>query len=229
MILKDDPLLLEYRSARQPKKNRLANRLVRENEPLVRRLVTKLTRFTPHGVEFEDCMQVGFIGFMYALDHIDTTKTFSTYLNYRIWFEIAKLVAERGGGISQPRGVGMPYKVVRAIEAYRARTGRDPQPEDVGVTEAHWRKWANLPSMDAELDMEDQAGEDNPETDAALSEGRAALKKALPKLPLYQRRVVALLLRDMEPKEIAQKLDMTAMAVALTTRDALATLRRLME
>lgn len=154
MISKNDPQLLAYRSARTPKLRRsIAGRLYIDNEPLVRRLVKKLSRFAPASVEFDDLMQAGAIGFLYTIDHIDPAKTFSTYLAYRIWYEVSKCI-EKSETIYRPRGTGMPFKVLKKIETFRTQYGREPRPEEIGCTQAQMDKWAAMPtttSMDVEL------------------------------------------------------------------------------
>lgn len=144
MITKNDPKLLAYRGERNlTRKRRMAGTLYKENEQLVRQLVTKLSRFA-QDVDPDDLMQAGAIAFLYTIDHIDTTKTFSTYFAYRVWYEISKC-KEKADEIYRPRGSGMPYKVLRQIEAFLAQYGREPDAAELGLTDELLLKWATMP------------------------------------------------------------------------------------
>lgn len=199
MISKNDPLLLAYRAERNPKIRRsLADKLVRENMNLVHRLVNKFTRWAPDGIEVEDLTQAGLIAFLYTIDNIDVTKTFSTYFAYRVWYEVSKC-CEKAGLIYRPRGSGMPYKVLKRIEEFQTLHGRSPTAEEIGCKQEDMDRWAILPttiSLDTEVGDGATLHDALPDTaplpdcDAQADEEHESVREAIVGLPEGQRRVV---------------------------------------
>jgi len=229
MISKNDPLLLAYRKERNAKKKRaLADRLVRENMNLVHRLVGKFTRWAPEGVEVEDLTQAALIAFLYTIDNIDVTKTFSTYFAYRVWYEISKC-CEKAGLIYRPRGTGMPYKVLKQIEQFMTVHGRAPTAEELGVSQEKMDAWALLPTT---ISLDQQIAEGStlheavpdskplPDAEAVDDEEHTSVREAVLALPEGQRRVMECLYY--QGKSVAATSTLLKMPVSWveSTRDA---------
>lgn len=209
-IKKSDPQLLAYRAERNPiRKRRLADTLVRENQALVANLVRKFSRFAPDNIEFDDLLQAGYIAFLYTLDNINPAMTFSTYFAFRAWYETSKVI-EKAPLIYHPRGSGMPFKVLKKIEAFETQHGRKPTAEELGVKPEQLAKWSSLPSVTS-MDEEtadgcsrwDAVGDDarNPEEQASDNEQQGVLQAGLKDTVLH-----ALFVDELEPKQAATKL-----------------------
>lgn len=229
MISKNDPNLLAYRAERDPKrKRRLADKLVRENMALVHRLVGKFARWAPDGIEQDDLVQAGLIAFLYAIDNIDTSKTFSTYYAYRVWYEVSKC-CEKAGLIYKPRGCGMPYKVLQQIEKFQTRFGRTPSAEEIGVPQSKMDAWASLPtviSLDTEVaegtTLHDAIADSRPgpDSDAEEDQEKESVRTAMLALPEGQRKVLDLIY--LQGRSLQQTAELLKMPVAYveSTRDA---------
>lgn len=232
MIEKNDPRVLAYRAEKDPaRRRRISDKLYRENQALVNRLVGKFAFWAGNGVEMEDLMQAGAIAFLYALDHIDISMTFSTYLAYRVWYEVSKCV-EHGDVIYCPRGARMPLSKQREIDLFETRRGRRPSPEEVGVAARQMDKWTAMPRAVEQLAAGSGEGHDppesrpDPEREMVLFEEHEELRAALGHLSAQQRRVVdRLFFREMEPRDVARELGMTLQAVNAVRADALAAMR----
>src|SRR5215472_5108402 len=158
MKRRNDPDLIAYRMERDPrKKRRLADKLVRENQPLVAKLVQKFARFAPSTVEMDDLLQAGYIAFLYTINNIDITRTFSTYYAFRVWYEVSKIL-EKHATIFHPRGTGMPFKVLKKIEAFRTRFAREPTDKDLGLPFGQLEQWALMPTCHS-LDFDPPSGQ----------------------------------------------------------------------
>lgn len=243
MIVKNDPKVLAYRKERNAKKRRaLANQLVKENLALVAKIVDKFSRWAPDGVDRDDLMQAGYIAFLFTLDNIDISRTFSTYFAFRVWYEVSKC-CEKAGLIYKPRGSMMPFKVVRKIDEFMTKYGRPPTAEELGVTQAKLDAWAESPttvSLDAPGLGEDGPAEPahervpdsrpNPEQNLAASEDKTRVSRALAALPEGQRRVLALTVVDgLSDAQAAEVLAVPAAWVESTREAGLARLRTLLK
>lgn len=139
--------------------SRLLNELVRDNQRLVRKLVSQLARRSTAFLEEEDLFQAGCLGFMRALEKFDPDRfadkkrgaSFATYLRHWVrHFMQASIVDQQT--IKQPRGHGMPYAIYKRIEDFTQKHGRAPEPHELGTIKSAAKK-REVPITQAMLDQ----------------------------------------------------------------------------
>lgn len=138
--------LLEYKACPEgPKKQRLLDALIRENTPLVKKLVARFLKYTRAAIDFDDAMQAGLIGLMIAIRRFDPTKgRLSTYAGHWINWELRQAIS-RELIIQYPKSVtGMPYKIFNLAEKIEGQTGKPATAAELGVTEEDLKKWQAL-------------------------------------------------------------------------------------
>lgn len=124
------------------KKQRLLNRIVRDNMPLVQKFVNRLMRRTTVFCDIEDAMQAGMIGLVAAIRKYDPKRPtrFSTMAYPWVRHEVSNMLQHQTQ-MYRPKGAGMPYQEHRKNEAIQARLGRDATAAELGTTEERLKKW----------------------------------------------------------------------------------------
>src|SRR5579859_3116870 len=126
-------------------KSRLAGQLLKENEPLLRKYVQRVLKYSSVPCEEEDAMQAGRIGFMVAMGRFDPNRPtkFSTMLWPWVRYEVAAVITKETK-IKKPRGAGMNYQDYRKCDMIETRLGRPATAEDLGVSQEMMDKWRQL-------------------------------------------------------------------------------------
>ncbi|WP_207478373.1 sigma-70 family RNA polymerase sigma factor [Arenibaculum pallidiluteum] len=178
---------------------RTKERFARSNLRLVASMARK---FAGRGLAFMDLVQEGNIGLMTAIDKYDWRRgfKFSTYASWWIRQSMTRAMADQGRTIRLPvHAVEALSKIHRTAQQLRARTGREPAPEDIAEALALpvdkvrglMRSGAALVSLDAPVnDEEDSASygdflsddSDTPFDTAAGSALRGLVTEALGRL-----------------------------------------------
>lgn len=203
-----------------------------------RRLVPRIARtFRTAGMPFEDLLQAGTIGLILAVDRFDPERgvRFATYATALIRGELQHLLRDQGWAIRVPRSVQeLGYAAVReqarlsqvrsapaTVADISASLGEDP----VRVAEALQAREAyrasDLRDDDGEdIDVVEALSVDEPGFDAV--EHHMAIAAALARLPVRQRRIIALRFwAGMTQEWIARELGISQMHVSRLLRVAL--------
>jgi DNA-directed RNA polymerase specialized sigma subunit len=157
----------------------------------------------------EDAMQAALIGFLRALEKWDPAKGAWITCMF-MWCRREVQDAQSDEPIVyRPQGVGKPYKIYRAEEAFYAREGRDATAKDLGASNAQLDKWRNTEifvreSFDRPAKEENEQGA---HTDGRTSMHRAAPSAYTPEMPRTAEELIELdefenELRKLTPAEI---------------------------
>jgi RNA polymerase sigma-B factor len=198
-----------------------------------RRLVPQVARsFRSAGFPFEDLLQAGTIGLILAVDRFDSERgvRFATYASALIRGELQHLLRDHGWAVRVPRPLqelgraavsaevrmtqahGAPASIHEISEALGEDSGRVA--EALGARSAYravtlWDEGDDEPDMAAiEALAVDEVGFEE-------AEHRLAIAAALPRLPVRQRRIIALRFwRGMKQEGIARELGISQMHVS---------------
>jgi RNA polymerase sigma factor (sigma-70 family) len=120
---------------------KLESKLIADNDLLVRQQVAKLCRIG-HITECEDLIQAARIGLLIALRKYDPVKAaFSTYAAHWIRDQFQQCHIHLDREIYRPKGYGVPYPVLRKMEAIQAKEGREATGEELGISEDKLARW----------------------------------------------------------------------------------------
>jgi RNA polymerase sigma-B factor len=198
-----------------------------------RHLVPQVARsFRSAGFGFEDLLQAGTIGLILAVDRFDAERgvRFATYASALIRGELQHLLRDHGWAVRVPRPLqelgraavsaevsltqahGAPASIDEISEALGEDSSRVA--EALGARSAYravalWEEGDEDPDMDAleALSIDDPGFEE--------AEQRLAIAAALPRLPVRQRRIIALRFwRGMKQEGIARELGISQMHVS---------------
>lgn len=217
---------------------------------MYRNLVVSLARrFLERGEMFDDIVQQGTIGLIYALDHFDPERgvRFTTFATPAILGEIRRYFRDKSWGIRVPRRMQELHQIIsRSMEQLTQQYDRAP-------TYAEIANALNLPEEDVievvemgyavdpmSLDehapgetglMQATLGDTIGETDANLQRWHdwAPLQAALESLPERQQQVMrGIYFEGRSQVEIARVLNVSQMYVSRAQRRALAKLKEIL-
>ena len=256
----DDPPPLETHTAASPRGDfdALFARWQASGDPaqrdqlilMYRNLVVSLARrFLDRGEMFEDIVQQGMIGLIYALDHFDASRNvrFTTFATPSILGEIRRYFRDKSWGIRVPRRMQELNQIInRRIEQLAQQYDRAP-------TYAEIANALNVPVEDVievlemahtiepmSLDEQGASGEGSVLASLGDTIGAAdpnlqrwtdfaPLQAALESLPERQRIVVkAIYFQGRSQTEIALELNVSQMYVSRAQRRALAKLKEIL-
>lgn len=202
------------------------------------------------GIEqFEDLVQVGFIGLLNALSKFDPEAgvRFNTYATYLVGGEIKHYLRDRAQTIRQPAWLQeLRHRVGRAGALLQQELGRNPTEreiaESLGVSETAVREvvqtqeMLRLTSLDAGFAGDDDAESEVDGLDTAAFcpeqisvEDRLVLEGALKQLRELERQVLVLFhFESLNQTEIAAKLGISCNYVSHILRQSLAKLRKIL-
>ncbi len=202
------------------------------------------------GIEqFEDLVQVGFIGLLNALTKFDPEAgvRFNTYATYLVAGEIKHYLRDRSQTIRHPAWLQeLRHKVNKTAAVLQQNLGRVPTEreiaDEVGVTESavkevfQTQEMLRVASLDAAAQGEDDGTSEVEKLDAAqfcpeqLSvEDRVVLEHAMSQLRDLERQVLLHFHFDsMNQTEIAAKLGISCNYVSHILRQSLAKLRKIL-
>ena len=234
-------VFLQWKATGDP---RLRERLILMNRSMVMFLAR---RFMDRGELFEDVMQVGMLGLIYALDGYDLERgvKFSTFAIPTISGEIRRYFRDKVSGMRVPRGLQELHSTLQIrIEELTQQLDRSPTYAEIAfslkieveqVVEAMELGAAIDPlSIDDRFYGEESAtiaesvGAPDPQLHAY--EEHAALQAALEKLPAQERRVLEMSYFDGHSQaEIARRMNVSQMHISRLLRRSLAQLKQLLE
>ena len=217
---------------------------------MYRNLVVSLARrFLERGEMFDDIVQQGTIGLIYALDHFDTARgvRFTTFATPAILGEIRRYFRDKSWGIRVPRRMQELHQVInRTMEQLTQQYDRAP-------TYAEIANALNLPEEDVievvemgyavdPMSLDEHApsetgliqstlGDTIGELDANLQKWHdwAPLQAALESLPERQQHVMrGIYFEGRSQVEIARALNVSQMYVSRAQRRALAKLKEIL-
>lgn len=221
----------------------LRDRLVRNNERLVRYLASK---FAGRGEPIEDLVQVGNIGLVKSIDRFDPSRglKFTTYATVTIVGEIQRYFRDVGWQIKVPRAMQQLNRdAMRAKDALTSSLGRVPTVMEVAkavnateeaTIEAIELSTAYSPlsldsttSPDSGREFADFLGADDPRIDSMVQNDD--VHAALSTLGARERSVVKdYYFLDLTQSQIAERLGISQMQVSRLKTMALARLKKLM-
>lgn len=202
------------------------------------------------GIEnFDDLVQVGFIGLLNALGKFDPEAgvRFNTYATYLVAGEIKHFLRDRAQTIRQPAWLQeLRHKVNRASSMLQQNLQRPPTEreiaEELGVSEQavhevyQTQEMLKIVSLDAPAQSEEEGGGESEKLDAAtfcpeqLSvEDRVVLEHAMKQLRDLERKVLVLFhFNSLNQTEIAAQLGISCNYVSHILRQSLAKLRKIL-
>ncbi len=223
---------------------RLRERLILMNRSMVMFLAR---RFMDRGELFEDVLQVGMLGLIYALDGYELERgvKFSTFAIPTISGEIRRYFRDKVSGMRVPRGLQELHATLQTrIEELTQQLDRSPTYAEIAfslkieveqVVEA-----MELGSAIDPLSIDDRFGGEEsgtiaesigaPDPQLHAYEEHAALQTALEKLPAQERRVLEMnFFEGHSQSEIARRLNVSQMHISRLLRRSLAQLKELLE
>lgn len=234
-------IFIQWKATNDP---RLRERLILMNRSMVMFLAR---RFMDRGELFEDVMQVGMLGLIYALDgyELDRGVKFSTFAIPTISGEIRRYFRDKVSGMRVPRGLQELHSTLQTrIEELTQQLDRSPTYSEIAfslkieveqVVEAMELGAAIDPlSIDDRFYGEESAtiaesvGAPDPQLHAY--EEHAALQTALENLGPQERRVLEMsFFEGHSQSEIARRLNVSQMHISRLLRRSLAQLKQLLE
>lgn len=131
------------------KAKRLRDRMVQANMPLVWKVAKRTLGSRSHNAaNLEEAVQEGAIGLMRAVDEFDPSRgSFSTCAAYWIRHHVQNCMHHQVDFAKQ-RSACMPPTVVREVTKFRARYGREPEPQEIEYkgqkcTRDQWARWTD--------------------------------------------------------------------------------------
>ena len=235
-----EPLFLQWKANGDP---RLRERLILMHRSLVAFLAR---RFVERGELFEDIMQVGMLGLIYALDGYDINRgiKFSTFAIPTISGEIRRYFRDKVAGMRVPRQLQELHGVLQnRIEELTQQLDRAPTYAEIAyslkieveeVVEA-----MELGAAIEPLSIDDRYGDEGasvadsigaPDPQLQAYEEHALLQSALEKLPEKERRILEMAYFDGHSQaEIARRLNVSQMHISRLLRRSLGQLKQLLE
>lgn len=175
------------------KASRLRDTLVRENDGIVWTVAKRtLGVARQNQANLDEALQEGRIGLVRAIDEFDATRgsSFSTVAALWIRHHVQNCM-HRQVDFAKQRSACMPKAVRIAVNRHRALSGRDPMPEEIGVSASDWAKWhevahttsvediaANLESNYARFTAEDILADESTSPDAVAANADLTQKLA---------------------------------------------------
>ena len=234
-------VFVQWKATNDP---RLRERLILMNRSMVMFLAR---RFMDRGELFEDVLQVGMLGLIYALDGYDMDRgvKFSTFAIPTISGEIRRYFRDKVSGMRVPRGLQELHSQLQTrIEELTQQLDRSPTYAEIAfslkieveqVVEA-----MELGSAIDPLSIDDRFyGEESatiaesigaPDPQLHAYEEHAALQAALEKLPAQERRVLEMnYFEGHSQAEIARRLNVSQMHISRLLRRSLSQLKELLE
>ncbi len=214
-----------------------------------RNLVTFLARrFAERGELFEDVMQVGMLGLIYAIDSFDPNRgvKFSTFAIPTISGEIRRYFRDKVAGMRVPRRLQELYSSLQGhIEELTQRLDRSPTYSEIAaslhleveeVVEALELGAALDPNSLDEFAFDDEEGTTvadrigAPDAQIAAIEEYSTLQAALEELEPKKRQVLEMTyFEGYSQADVARRLNVSQMHVSRLLRRALADLRALLD
>lgn len=215
------------RAYRQDGDVRARDRLVQLYLPLVK---TFAQRYSRPGAEFDDLVQAGSIGLLNAVERYDSRRgeEFAAFAVPTIAGEIKRHIRDRANTVKLPRGLQEAgARLPRVREQLTARLEREPTDRELAaeleLEPDELTRLIEASRAPTPADGEDVRGVDD---ELGLSDERLALAGAFHVLDDTERSIVQLrFIDDLQPAEVATRLDLSERQLARRTQAALTKLR----
>ena len=200
------------------------------------------SKFTSYGEPLEDLVQIGYLGFLKAIENYDPEKgDLSTYISHYVLGEIRHHLRDKIDKIKIPRSVkGLISKMDNFIKEVWEKENRSPSCEEIArhlnitvesVEELFKIKDAMMTVSLEDLEIEmDRIRAEKLESFKLPIEDKIALEQALAKLPEVQRKVIEYIFyQDLTQTEVAKILKISQAQVSRILRSALENLKRILK
>ncbi|HPP16534.1 MAG TPA: sigma-70 family RNA polymerase sigma factor [Dictyoglomaceae bacterium] len=198
------------------------------------------SKFTHYGEPFEDLVQVGYLGFLKAIENYDPEKgELSTYISHCVLGEIKHYLRDKTGNIRIPKTV---KKLISSMDAFIDKVweeeNRYPTIEEIAkalnikkesVKELFRIKESIMTLSIEELGIEmDKIKSESFQSFRLPVEDKIALESALSKLPEIQRKIIEYIFyQDLTQGEVAKILKISQSQVSRLFKNALSKLKEL--
>jgi len=200
------------------------------------------SKFTSYGEPLEDLVQIGYLGFLKAVENYDPEKgDLSTYISHYVLGEIRHHLRDKIDKIKIPRSVkGLINKMDNFIKEVWEKENRSPSCEEIArhlnitvesVEELFKIKEAMMTVSLEDLEIEmDRIRAEKLESFKLPIEDKIALEQALAKLPDVQKKVIEYIFyQDLTQTEVAKILKISQSQVSRILRSALENLKRILK
>ncbi len=200
------------------------------------------SKFTSYGEPLEDLVQIGYLGFLKAVENYDPEKgDLSTYISHYVLGEIRHHLRDKIDKIKIPRSVkGLINKMDNFIKEVWEKENRSPSCEEIArhlnitvesVEELFKIKEAMMTVSLEDLEIEmDRIRAEKLESLKLPIEDKIALEQALAKLPDVQKKVIEYIFyQDLTQTEVAKILKISQAQVSRILRSALENLKRILK
>ncbi|HOJ93411.1 MAG TPA: sigma-70 family RNA polymerase sigma factor [Dictyoglomaceae bacterium] len=198
------------------------------------------SKFTHYGEPFEDLVQVGYLGFLKAIENYDPEKgELSTYISHCVLGEIKHYLRDKTGNIRIPKTV---KKLISSMDAFIDKVweeeNRYPTIDEIAkalnikkesVKELFRIKESIMTLSIEELGIEmDKIKSESFQSFRLPVEDKIALESALSKLPEIQRKIIEYIFyQDLTQGEVAKILKISQSQVSRLFKNALSKLKEL--
>ncbi|MCX7721280.1 MAG: sigma-70 family RNA polymerase sigma factor [Dictyoglomus thermophilum] len=199
------------------------------------------SKFTSYGEPLEDLVQIGYLGFLKAVENYDPEKgDLSTYISHYVLGEIRHHLRDKIDKIKIPRSVkGLINKMDNFIKEVWEKENRSPSCEEIArhlnitvesVEELFKIKEAMMTVSLEDLEIEmDRIRAEKLESFELPIEDKIALEQALAKLPDVQKKVIEYIFyQDLTQTEVAKILKISQAQVSRILRSALEKLKEML-
>ncbi|MGB4645462.1 MAG: sigma-70 family RNA polymerase sigma factor [Dictyoglomaceae bacterium] len=199
------------------------------------------SKFTHYGEPFEDLVQVGYLGFLKAIENYDPEKgELSTYISHCVLGEIRHYLRDRKDSIRIPRTV---KKLISNMDAFIDKVweeeNRYPTIEEIAkalnITKESVRELFRVKDSIRTLSIEELGIEKDRIRSESLQsfrlpvEDKIALENAISKLPEIQRKIIEYIFyQDLTQGEVAKILKISQSQVSRLFKNALSKLKELL-
>ncbi len=198
------------------------------------------SKFIRYGEPFEDLVQVGYLGFLKAIENYDPEKgELSTYISHCVLGEIKHYLRDKTGNIRIPKTV---KKLISSMDAFIDKVweeeNRYPTIDEIAkalnikkesVKELFRIKESIMTLSIEELGIEmDKIKSESFQSFRLPVEDKIALESALSKLPEIQRKIIEYIFyQDLTQGEVAKILKISQSQVSRLFKNALSKLKEL--
>lgn len=199
------------------------------------------SKFTSYGEPLEDLVQIGYLGFLKAVENYDPEKgDLSTYISHYVLGEIRHHLRDKIDKIKIPRSIkGLINKMDSFIKEMWEKENRSPSCEEIAkhlnitvesVEELFKIKEAMMTVSLEDLEIEmDRIRAERLESFKLPIEDKIALEQALAKLPEIHRKVIEYIFyQDLTQTEVAKILKISQAQVSRILRSALEKLKEML-
>ncbi len=199
------------------------------------------SKFTHYGEPFEDLVQVGYLGFLKAIENYDPEKgELSTYISHCVLGEIRHYLRDRKDSIRIPRTV---KKLISNMDAFIDKVweeeNRYPTIEEIAkalnITKESVRELFRVKDSIRTLSIEELGIEKDRIRSESLQsfrlpvEDKIALENAISKLPEIQRKIIEYIFyQDLTQGEVAKILKISQSQASRLFKNALSKLKELL-